>query len=687
MDTTRTNPLLQAWDGPLELPPFAHITPAHFEPAFEQAMAEHIAELDRIAAVADAPSFDNTVLAFDRAGGLYNRIEKLFYNLCSAQTDEALQAVERRMAARVAAHESRLFMHAGVFARLEALHRQRESLGLAPEALRLLERTHLEFVRAGARFDAAQQARYAKVMEELAELNTRFAQNVLADEAGFTLPLRSPADLAGLPPWLVTAAQAAAQQRGLEEGARVITLSRSLVVPFLGFSTRRDLREQAWRAWTRRGELSAERDNKPLIARILQLRLEQARLHGYESFGDYQLADTMAGTRAAVARLLEQVWEPAKTRAQAERDMLRRTAAELGEPTDIQPWDWRYLAEKVRVQRYQLDDAEVKPYFTLEAMLHAAFDCAGRLFGLRFVEQPGAPAYHPDVRVFEVLDAAGRRVGVFLSDNFARPSKRSGAWMSSYRWQSRRAGEVVPIIANHNNFAKAPPGEPVLLSFDDATTLFHEFGHGLHGLLSSVHFERLSGTQVLRDFVELPSQLFEHWLMEPQVLKRHALHCRTGEPIPDNLIRRIQAARHFNQGFQTVEYAASALVDLALHARTSDAPVDAAAFERQEMERLGVPAEIGMRHRLPHFLHLFQSAGYASAYYVYLWAEVLDADAYDAFTEAGDPFDGQVAQRLLRFIYGSGNTLEPGQAYRAFRGRDPQPQPMLRQRGLVPETA
>ncbi len=681
--TATPNPLLQPWEGPLQLPPFQSLAAAHFEPAFEQAMAEHLAELDRIAAQAEPPSFDNTVAALDRAGALFGRIERLFGNLCAAETSEALQAVERRMAPLLAAHESRLFMHAGVFARLDRLHAQRASLGLPAEALRLLERSHLEFVRAGARFDAPQQARYAQVMQELAELNTRFAQNVLADEAGFTLPLQGPADLAGLPGWLVASAQAAAAQRGQE--GHVVTLSRSLVVPFLTFSTRRDLREQAWRAWTRRGELVAERDNKPLIARILQLRQEQARLHGHASFGDYQLADTMAGTPAAVARLLAQVWEPAKARFADERGQLRQVAAEAGEPTDIQPWDWRYLAEKVRVQRYQLDDAEVKPYFALDAMLQAAFDCAGRLFGLQFVEQPGAPAYHPDVRVFEVRDRSERPLGVFLSDNFARPAKRSGAWMSAYRWQSRRDGEVGPIIANHNNFSKPAPGEPALLSFDDARTLFHEFGHGLHGLLSSVTFERLSGTQVLRDFVELPSQLFEHWLMEPQVLKRHARHCRTGAPIPDELIRRIRAARHFNQGFETVEYAASTLVDLALHARTDDAPVDAAAFERDELQRLGMPPEVGMRHRLPHFLHLFQSAGYASAYYVYLWAEVLDEDAFDAFAEAGDPFDPQVAQRLQRFIYGSGNTLEPGQAYRAFRGRDPQPEPMLRGRGLLAE--
>lgn len=681
--TATSNPLLQPWDGPLQLPPFQSLAAAHFEPAFEHAMAEHLAELDRIAAQPEPPSFDNTVVALDRAGALFGRIERLFGNLCSAETSEDLQAVERRMAPLLAAHESRLFMHAGVFARLDRLHAQRAGLKLPPEALRLLERTHLEFVRAGARFDAPQQARYAAVMQELAELNTRFAQNVLADEAGFTLALQGPADLAGLPAWLVASAQAAAEQRG--QPGHVVTLSRSLVVPFLTFSTRRDLREQAWRAWTRRGELVAERDNKPLIARILQLRQEQARLHGHASFGDYQLADTMAGSPAAVASLLAQVWEPAKARLADEREQLRQVAAAAGEPTDIQPWDWRYLAEKVRVQRYQLDDAEVKPYFALDAMLQAAFDCAGRLFGLHFTEQPGAPAYHPDVRVFQVSDRSGRPVGVFLSDNFARPAKRSGAWMSAYRWQSHRDGEVRPIIANHNNFSRPAPGEPALLSFDDARTLFHEFGHGLHGLLSSVTFERLSGTQVLRDFVELPSQLFEHWLMEPQVLKRHARHCRTGEPIPDELIRRIRAARHFNQGFETVEYAASALVDLALHARTEDAPVDAAAFERDELQRLGMPPEVGMRHRLPHFLHLFQSAGYASAYYVYLWAEVLDEDAFDAFAEAGDPFDPQVAQRLQRFIYGSGNTLEPGQAYRAFRGRDPQPEPMLRGRGLLAE--
>jgi peptidyl-dipeptidase Dcp len=686
----RTNPLLEPWSAHALVPAFERIRPEHFESAFDQAMAEHLAALDAIARQPQAPSFDDTVAAFDRAGQALGRIERLYWNLCAACTSEALQAVERTMAPRLAAHDSRVYMHAGVFARVDAVHAQRAQLGLSDEDLRLLERVHLDFVRAGARMEAAQQARYAQVMQELAELTTQFAQNVLADETAFALALRNEADLAGLPPWLRAAAAAAAKERAAD-AAHVITLSRSLVSPFLAFSTRRDLREQAWRAWTSRGEHPGAHDNRPLVARIMQLRLEQARLHGYASYADYQLADTMAQRSDAVRSLLQRVWQPARALAQQELEALRAMAASLDDDTDVQPWDWLYLAEKVRVARFGLDDADVKPYFSLDAMLHAAFDCAERLFGLRFAERSDVAAYHPDVRVFEVFaqrDGASAALGVFLSDNYARPGKRSGAWMSAYRVQSHRPGEaaVAPVIANHNNFSKAPAGESTLLSFDDARTLFHEFGHGLHGLLSDVKWERLAGTSVLRDFVELPSQLFEHWLMQPQVLKRHARHHRTGEPIPDALIERIEAARRFNQGFETVQYAASALVDLALHERTDDAPLDPVAFEAGQLRALGCPPQVGMRHRLPHFSHLFAGSGYACAYYVYLWAEVLDADAFCAFTDAGDPFDAGVAQRLRRFIYASGNTIEPGAAYRAFRGRDAQPEPMMRKRGLLPQT-
>ncbi len=531
-------------------------------------------------------------------------------------------------------------------------------------------------------FPLRQGCATARSSERLAELSTRFSQNVLADETGYRLVLRDERDLAGLPQDLRAAARAAAQERG-EADAWIITLSRSLIVPFLTFSDRRDLREQAFVAWTRRGEHDGEHDNRPVAREILALRNEQARLHGYRHYADYALVDRMAGTPEAVARLLEQVWEPAKARAAAECEALRAMALAHGAQHTIEPWDWRYYAEKVRKARYRMDDAALKPYFSLERMLAAAFDTAQRLFGLRFVERPDIGAYHPDVRVFEVHGRDGGTIGLFLSDNYARPNKRGGAWMSAYRWQSRADGETLPIIVNNNNFAKGPAGEPTLLSADDVRTLFHEFGHGLHGLLSQVTYERLSGTQVLRDFVELPSQLFEHWAFEPAVLKRHALHHATGQPIPEELIDRLKAARRFNQGFETVEYTACALVDMALHALPDADGVDITAFERAELERIGMPREIVLRHRLPHFGHLFASSGYAAGYYVYLWAEVLDADGYDAFVEAGNPFDPEVAERVRRYVYSSGGTLLPAEAYRAFRGRDPVVGPLLAQRGLA----
>jgi peptidyl-dipeptidase Dcp len=684
-----SNPLLQPWTGPYGLPPFAAVRPEHFAPAFERAMREHLAEIDAIGAAADAPTFDNTAAAFDRAGRLLDRVGSLFHNLASSETSPALQAVQREMAPLLAAHDSRVYTHAGVFARLDTLHGGRDRLDLSAEQRRVLERIHLDFVRAGAKLAPAEQARYAAVMQRLAELTTRFGQNVLADESEFRLVLRGEAELAGLPPFVRDAARQAAAERGIDDGA-VITLSRSHIVPFLTFSERRDLREAAWRAWTSRGEHEGATDNRALAAEILQLRLEQARLHGYASYADFALSDTMAGNQAAVTSLLEQVWQPARARAEAERAALAAIAVSRGESASIEPWDWRFYAEKVRRLRFDLDEAALKPYFPLEQMVAAAFDCAERLFGVRFVARPDIVVYHPDVRVYEV-HRDGAPIGLFLHDNFARPSKRSGAWMSTYRVQSRNgdagAAPVLPIVVNNNNFAKGAPGAPTLLSFDDARTLFHEFGHGLHGLLSDVNYERVSGTNVLRDFVELPSQLFEHWLEEPAVLKRHARHHETGAPIPDALIERLHRARHFNQGYDTLRYAASALVDMAVHARTSSEPLDVVSFERELLERRGLPPAVGLNHRLVHFQHLFSGSGYAAGYYVYLWAEVLDADGYEAFVEAGDPFHAETARRLARFIYAAGNSIEPGEAYRAFRGRAAGPEPMLRQRGLLDPVA
>ncbi|MBX3607479.1 MAG: M3 family metallopeptidase [Piscinibacter sp.] len=687
MSTANSNPLLQSWETPYGLPPFDRIRAEHFVPAFDVARREHLAEVDAIARNPAPPDFDNTVAALDRAGRLITRIESLFFNLTSSETSPALQAAERELAPQLAAHGNAISMNRALFERLDVLHAQRDALGLTPEQRRLLERFHFDFVRAGARLDGALQQRYGQIVERLAELTTRFGQNVLADESAFRLELRDEAELAGLPDFVRAAARQAAADRGLPDGTHVITLSRSLIVPFLTFSERRDLRERAWRAWTSRGEHDGPHDNRPVAREILALRLEQARAHGYTCYADYALADTMAGTRAAVDQLLQQVWVRAKASVENERAALQALQLSRGDATQIEAWDWRYHAEKVRQLRYELDEAQVKPYFPLDRMVEAVFDCAQRLFGLRFVARPEIRAYHPDVKVYEVRGADDAPIGVFLHDNFARPSKRSGAWMSSYRQQSRNTlrgdDPVLPIIVNNSNFARGAAGEPTLLSFDDARTLFHEFGHGLHGLLSSVTYERLAGTNVLRDFVELPSQLFEHWLTEPSVLKRHARHFRTGEPIPDALVQRLKEAHRFNQGFETVRYTASALLDMAVHAHTEPAGPDISAFERTLLESIGMPPGVGMNHRLPHFQHLFSGSSYAAGYYVYLWAEVLDADGFDAFAEAGDPFDPAVAQRLRRFIYSAGNSIEPTEAYRSFRGRAATVEPMLRKKGLV----
>lgn len=681
-DTPLPNPLLQAWRTPHALPPFAEIAAGHFAPAFEAAMRAHRAELQAIADQAEPPSFENTVARLDASGRLFNRIELVFHNLCASETSPALQAVQRELAQPLAAHSNAIYLNERLFARIDALHARRASLGLDGQALRLLEQIHTDFVRAGARLQGADRTRFAAHNERLAALMTRFGQNVLADESAYRLVLAHEADMVGLPDFVRDAARQAAADRGVP-GA-VITLSRSLIVPFLTFSERRDLREAAWRAWTSRGEHVGETDNRAVIREVLELRAEQAALLGYATYADYALDNTMARTKDAVMRLLDDVWSRAVPALERERAGLVALMQEQGVTHPIEPWDWRFWAERVRQREYAIDDAEVKPYFPLERMVAAAFDCAERLFGIRLVERSDLPVYHPDVKAYEVRGRDERVVGVFLHDNFARPSKRSGAWMSLYRQQTRNGGAVTPIVVNNNNFAKAAPGQPTLLSFDDVRTLFHEFGHGLHGLLSDVGYERLSGTNVLRDFVELPSQLFEHWMSEPEVLRRHARHVATGEPIPDELIARLKRARRFGQGYETVRYVASALTDMAVHALPRErVPADPVAFEAQVLQERGLPPGVGINHRFTHFQHLFYGSGYAAGYYVYLWAEVLDADAFNAFVEAGDPFDAQVAARLLKHVYSAGDSIEPGATYAAFRGRAAKLEAMLEKRGLM----
>lgn len=691
------NPLLHEWTGPYGLPPFREIRPEHFEPAFEVAMREQLAEVDAIAIAAEPPTFLNTAEAFDRCGRLLTRVEMLFDNLTVSETSPALQAVQREMAPRLAAHGNAIYMHAGLFHRIDALHKRRDALGLDDEDLRLLERIHMDFVRAGAKLPPEARRRHGEITEELAALMTRFAQNLLAEESGWLLQLHSEADLAGLPESVRSAARTAAADRGLSADTYAITLSPSLAEPFLTFSSRRDLREAVWRASVERGAHEGEHDNRPIAARIVALRQDLAALHGYATYADFALADRMAPDSAAVLDLLAKAWEPAKAKAAEDRALLTAMAQRLGEPTPIAAWDWRYLAEKVRQQEYDVSDAELKPYFALDNMIAAMFDVAGRLFGLRFVEQASPGLYHPDVRLWEVRGSDDALVGIFLGDNFARPTKRSGAWMSVFRLQCNTAhtvrpelvegspepvegpDPVLPIVVNNTNFAKA---SPTLLSFDDVRTLFHEFGHALHGLLSQVRHERLSGTRVLRDFVELPSQLFENWALEPRILERHARHWETGEPIPKPLLDKLLRARNFDQAWATIQYTAPALIDMALHSLPHGTPVDIAEFEAQQRAALGVPEDIGQRHHLTHFQHLF-AGGYAAGYYVYMWAEVLEADAFEAFAEAGDPFHAETAERLHRHIYSAGGKRQPAEAYRSFRGRDPLVEAMLRKRGLV----
>lgn len=674
-----TNPLLIPWTTPFGIPPFNQIRPEHFTPAFTETMATHLCEVAAIAADPAPPSFANTIEALERSGQALSRVSAVFGNLVASQGGEALERVDTDLSPILAQHGMKIALDPALFERIDTLHRTRTSLGLEEDQMRLLERTHLGLVRSGAALGPEAKTRMAAISERLAVLHTRFGQNVLHDEKAWHLAL-SDADLDGLPDFLRAGMAQAAVERAVP--GYVLTLSRSLIEPFLAFSSRRDLRQRAHQAWLARGAHPGEHDNRPLIPEILALRRERAALLGYDSFAQFRLADTMAGEPGAVETLLQTVWEPAKTKAAEETERLLAAARAEGFNGALEAWDWRFYAEQVRRTDYALDETEMKPYFVFERIEQAAFDTATRLFGLTFTPIEGAPLYHPDVRAFEVRDAAGH-VGVFLSDPFARADKRSGAWMSSYRDQETLDGPVSPIIVTNNNVAKA---DPTLLSFDDAETLFHEFGHALHGLLSQVRYPAQSGTSVRRDFVELPSQIYEHWIALPETLRKYAIHHETGAPLPDALINRLLAAHGFNQGFSTVEYTASALIDMALHAHDAPGTIDAEQFEADYLTRIGMPAAIGLRHRPAHFQHLFAGGGYAAGYYSYLWAEVLDADGFEAFTEAGNPFDPSLASRL-RTLMAAGDTRDPMALYVAFRGRLPSTAALLRSRGLVPVEA
>jgi peptidyl-dipeptidase Dcp len=681
------NPLLKGWQTPFETPPFAEIEPEHFMPAFEQAFADHSAEIAAITHDPATPDFANTITALERAGKLLSKVSAVFYDLVSAHSNPALLEIDKEVSLRMARHWNPIMMNAVLFGRIVALHDNRATLRLSPEQKRLLERTYTRFHRSGAGLDEQAKKRMAEINERLAHLGTAFSHHLLGDEQDWFMELGE-ADHGGLSDSFIAAAKAAGDERGMA-GKAVMTLSRSFVEPFLKSSTRRDLREKVFKAFTARGDNGNANDNNDTIVEILALREESAKLLGFPTFAAYRLEDSMAKTPEAVRGLLERVWKPARARALADRDALQALVAEEGGNFALAPWDWRYYAEKLRQISANFDDAAIKPYLALDNMIEAAFDCASRLFGLSFVERRDIPVWHPDVRVWEVKDAAGNHKALFYGDYFARPSKRSGAWMTSLRDQQKLDGDVAPLIINVCNFSKGAEGQPSLLSPDDARTLFHEFGHGLHGMLSNVTYPSLSGTSVFTDFVELPSQLYEHWQEQPQVLRQFARHFQTGEPLPDDLLKRFIAARKFNQGFATVEFVSSALMDLEFHTQPAATSRDVRAFERAELEKIGMPAEISLRHRPQQFGHIFSGDHYASGYYSYMWSEVMDADAFGAFEEAGDIFDSGVAKRLHDDIYSSGGSRDPEDAYIAFRGREPEPEALLRRRGLldVPEAA
>ena len=667
-----TNPLLTDWDTPFQIAPFDRISDDDFAPAFEQALAQDLKDTLAVAQNPDAPSFANTIEALMATGQQLDKVLSAFYTIAGADSNAAREALMRDFSPKLSAHSSEIYSNKALFARIDALWAERDALDLDDEQARVLMLTHRNFIRAGAGLTGAAEVRMKGIKERLAVLGTEFSQNLLADERDWHMQL-SDSDMEGLPDFLTAAAKAAGSEKGVE-GA-IITLSRSLVVPFMQFSPRRDLRARAYKAWAARGANGGATDNRDLAREMLALRQEMAKLLGYPDFASFKLETEMAKTPGNVRQLLEDVWAPAKERAEQDAEVLTAMMHSDGLNGDLEKWDWRYYAEKRRKAEHDLDEATLKPYFQLERMIEAAFDCANRLFGLSF-EPVDIPLYHPDCRAWEVT-RNGEHIALFIGDYFARGSKRSGAWCSAMRSQAKLPKVQAPIVINVCNFAKS---DPALLSYDDARTLFHEFGHALHQMLSNVRYEMVSGTSVPRDFVELPSQLYEHWLEVPEILQSFATHVETGAAMPADLLDKVLNAARFDMGFQTVEYVASAMVDLEFH--TKEVPDDIMQRQSEVLDSMGMPPAIGMRHATPQFGHVFSGGYYASAYYSYMWSEVMDADAFAAFEEKGDAFDADLAQSLEANILSRGGSDDPETLYKAYRGRLPGVEALLKGRGL-----
>jgi peptidyl-dipeptidase Dcp len=675
------NPLLSEWSGPYGgVPPFDQVKIEFLKPALEAAMAENLSEIDKIANDSAPPTFENTIVAMEKAGQTLDRVGTIYNVWQSTMSSADFQAVQREMAPKLAAFSDKITQNEKLFKRIETVYNSPDKKKLNGEQQRLVWLDYTNFVRSGAKLDAQSKARLTEINQQLATLFTKFSNNVLWEEGNQFVQIKNEADLAGLPPSVRDAAAAAAAEKK-QEGWLIIN-TRSSVEPFLTFSDRRDLREKVWRMFIMRGDNGDEHDNNATISQILQLRAERAKLLGYQTHAHWRVENQMAKTPERAMDLMMAVWKPAVQRVHEEVADMQALADKEGAKITIEPWDYRYYMEKVRKAKYDLDQNEVKPYLQLDKLRDAIHWVAGELFNFKFTPAPNVPVAHPDIKVWEVTDrTTGKHIGLWYFDPFARPGKRSGAWMNAYRSQERVNGEITTIVSNNANFVKGKPGEPVLISWEDATTMFHEFGHALHGLNSNVTYPSLSGTAVARDYVEFPSQLMEHWLSTPQVLQKFALHYQTGKPIPQELVDKINRTRTFNQGFATVEYLAAAILDMKLHL-LGDQKIDARQFEKKALAEIGMPKEIVLRHRLPHFLHVFSSDSYSAGYYSYLWSDVLTADSFGAFTEGGGPYDKKVADRLRRNIFSVGNTIDPAEAYRNFRGRDPKVEALMKKRGF-----
>ncbi len=674
------NPLLAEWDTPFGVPPFDLIEDEHYLPAFRYAMEQEQEEIAAIVDNAEPPTFANTIEALERSGRMLTRVANVFFAINSAHSNDSIRATARTVSPELAAHSDDISLNAELYQRVRSVYDRRDELPLTAEQQRLLEETHKSFVRSGAALGEEAQERLRAINGELAQLSQQFGQNLLAETNASAIHVTDERDLGNLPQSLVATAAQEAQRRG-HDGGWSFTLQRPSINPFLQYSPNRELRRQLFMGYAMRGDNDNDTDNKELLAQMAALRAERSALMGYETHAHYVLSDNMAETPERVYELLDQIWQPALQMAEAERDALQAMMREDGIDDELRGWDWRYYAEKVRRARYDLDEEALRPYFEFTAVRDGVFQVANRLFGLTFSELTDLPQWHPEQQVFEVKEADGTHVGILYMDFFARESKRGGAWMNALRSQSRLDGKVTPIVTNNFNFPPPTEDSPALLSLSEASTLFHEFGHALHGLFSDVTYESLSGTSVPRDFVEFPSQVMQNWSTEPEVLRLFARHYETGEPMPDELIEKIQAASKFNQGFATVEYMAASYLDMAWHTMARPEVHEPQAFEDAEMERIGLIEEIIPRYRSPYFAHIF-SGGYSSGYYSYIWSQVLDADAFEAFKETS-LFDQETAQRFRQHILSQGGTRPGMELYEAFRGRPPEIQPLLERRGLT----